>query len=172
MLLKCPCCLKTYDSLCHSHTSSWPIPETTTLTLGVLCCLQSKIYKTNTTSYLSTQSRSSLQSCLYSLRWFSGLKYWKEKHSNSIIQMGKQCFLKSTLINKKFTSLSPEGVNKVKLWKFVQVEDAWGETCDQDVCRLVVGGGRQVVKIPVFVEEVPASAEWINKAELQRCFQP
>lgn len=22
MLLKCPCCLKTYDSLCHSHTSS------------------------------------------------------------------------------------------------------------------------------------------------------
>lgn len=27
MLLKWPCCLSTYDSLCHSHTSSWPRSE-------------------------------------------------------------------------------------------------------------------------------------------------
>lgn len=40
----------------------------------------------------------------------------------------------------------------------MQVEDARGETRDQDVGRLVVGGSCQVVKIPLFVEEVSARA--------------
>lgn len=26
MLLKWPCCFKIKDSLCHSHTTNWPIP--------------------------------------------------------------------------------------------------------------------------------------------------
>lgn len=41
----------------------------------------------------------------------------------------------------------------------MQVEDPRCETCDQDVSRLVVGGGCQVVKIPLLVEEVSTRAE-------------
>ena len=49
-------------------------------------------------------------------------------------------------------------MNEVKLWQLVQVEDSRRETRDEDVSRLVVGGRCQVVKIPLFVEEVSTRA--------------
>lgn len=60
MLLKWPCCLKTYDSLCHSHTRSWPIPgkkkkrpaSNQTRPLPSMQCKR-------TDSYASTRRRSS-----------------------------------------------------------------------------------------------------------------
>lgn len=59
-------------------------------------------------------------------------------------------------------------MNKVELWKFVQVEDSRGKTCDQDVRRLVVGSSCQVVKIPLLIEEVSTRAEAReNTVELQ-----
>ena len=70
--------------------------------------------------------------------------------------MGNQWFLK--IFNRQLTFLLPEGVNEVKLWQLVQVEDSRRETRDEDVSRLVVGGRCQVVKIPLFVEEVSTRA--------------
>lgn len=57
-------------------------------------------------------------------------------------------------------------MNEVKLWQLVQVEDSRGETCDQDVSRLVEGGSCQVVKIPLLVEEVSTRAEATVNKEL------
>lgn len=47
----------------------------------------------------------------------------------------------------------------------MQVKDSRGKTCDQDVSRLVVGSGCQVVKIPLLVEEVSAKVEVTGEKE-------
>ena len=49
----------------------------------------------------------------------------------------------------------PEGVDEVKLWELVEVEDPGGEAGDQDVRVLVEGGAGQVVELALLVEEMP-----------------
>lgn len=53
-------------------------------------------------------------------------------------------------------------MNEVELWKFVQVEDSRGKSCNQDVSWLVVRGSGQVVKIALLVEEMSTQTKREN----------